>query len=199
MASTGEVACFGADVHEAFLKALISTNFKIPEKSIALTIPSDLLEDVVHHVWQLHAMGFELYATAETHDFLSYKGIPTKLVHYADSTQSPNIRELISNDQIDLVVNLPTASSTELRNNFLTRRTAVDFGVPLLTNAQLFTMFVDSIRKHKEGKIAFSHVSNDDIKRIIFDYLIYSFTVFVFYNITLQYSHELFVMVLNLI
>lgn len=39
--------------------------------------------------------------------------------------------------QIDLVVNLPTSSSTELKNNYLTRRTAVDFGVPLLTNAQV--------------------------------------------------------------
>ena len=47
------------------------------------------------------------------------------------------------------VVNLPTASSTELKNNFLTRRTAVDFGVPLLTNAQLFKMFAESMKKHK--------------------------------------------------
>ena len=51
MASTGEVACFGADVHEAFLKAMVSTNFKIPKKNIALTVPSDLLEEVTtaHH------------------------------------------------------------------------------------------------------------------------------------------------------
>ena len=74
MASTGEVACFGADVHEAFLKALVSTNFKIPKKSIALTVPSDLLEEVVHHVWTLHALGYELYATAETQPFLAEKG-----------------------------------------------------------------------------------------------------------------------------
>jgi len=132
MASTGEVACFGADVHEAFLKAMVSTNFKIPKKNIALTVPSDLLEEVttanrasrpshpssslpslphlapsvyqvVHHVWTLHALGYELYATAETQPFLAEKGIPTTLVHYADSTESPNIRELISNDKIDLV------------------------------------------------------------------------------------------------
>ena len=56
MASTGEVACFGVDVHEAFLKAMLSTGFKLPEKSIALTVPRDLLEEVVHHVWILHEM-----------------------------------------------------------------------------------------------------------------------------------------------
>lgn len=32
MASTGEVACFGENVYEAYLKALLSTGFKIPKK-----------------------------------------------------------------------------------------------------------------------------------------------------------------------
>lgn len=100
-----------------------------------------------------------MFCTAETYPFLKAKGIPSTLVHYADSEQSPNIRKLISDSSIDLVVNLPTSSSTELRNNFLTRRTAVDFGVPLLTNAQLFKMFVESLKKHKEGKVQFTKVS----------------------------------------
>ena len=160
MASTGEVACFGMDVHEAFLKALISTGFKIPKKRIALTIPRDLLEEVVHHVWMLHEMGYELFATAETYPFLLAKGVPSTLMHFADSDKIPNIRTLISNDEIDLVVNLPTSSSTDLKNNFLTRRTAVDFGVPLLTNPQLFKMFTESLRKHKDGKFHFSKVIN---------------------------------------
>merc|ERR1711871_775950 len=66
MASTGEVACFGKDVHEAFMKALVSTGFKIPEKSVALTIQKDMLEDTVHHIWLLNDLGYELYATRET-------------------------------------------------------------------------------------------------------------------------------------
>ena len=32
MASTGEVACFGASMEEAFLKSLLSTGFKMPNK-----------------------------------------------------------------------------------------------------------------------------------------------------------------------
>ncbi len=32
MSSTGEVACFGKDVHEAFLQALLASNFNLPEK-----------------------------------------------------------------------------------------------------------------------------------------------------------------------
>lgn len=31
MASTGEVACFGENRHEAYLKAMISTGFRMPQ------------------------------------------------------------------------------------------------------------------------------------------------------------------------
>lgn len=40
MASTGEVACFGSNRFEAYLKALISTGFRIPNKSILISIGS---------------------------------------------------------------------------------------------------------------------------------------------------------------
>ena len=163
MASTGEVACFGSDVHEAFLKAMISTGFKIPKKNVLLTIQKDLLEDVVHHVWMLHQMGYNLYATAETFPFLESKGIPTTFVNYADSDKKPSVRSLVQNEGIDLVINLPTPNATlgaEHRKDFLTRRTAVDFGVPLLTNTQLVKMFIESIKKHKEGKLQFSHAES---------------------------------------
>lgn len=38
MASTGEVACFGENRYEAYLKAMISTGFCIPQHSILLSI-----------------------------------------------------------------------------------------------------------------------------------------------------------------
>src|SRR3989338_3648324 len=51
MASTGEVACLGENVHEAFLKALLAVGFEIPEKNILLSTgtikdKADLLESV---------------------------------------------------------------------------------------------------------------------------------------------------------
>ena len=38
MASTGEVACFGENRHEAYLKAMLSTGFRMPRKGILLSI-----------------------------------------------------------------------------------------------------------------------------------------------------------------
>ncbi|KHJ49175.1 putative carbamoyl-phosphate synthase, large subunit [Trichuris suis] len=40
MSSTGEVACFGKDRFEAYLKALIATGFEIPKRTIFLSIGS---------------------------------------------------------------------------------------------------------------------------------------------------------------
>ena len=45
MFSTGEVACFGEDRYEAYLKGLISTGFKIPQKCILLSIGSFKVKD----------------------------------------------------------------------------------------------------------------------------------------------------------
>ena len=38
MSSTGEVACFGEDVHTAYLKAMLSSGFKLPQENILLSI-----------------------------------------------------------------------------------------------------------------------------------------------------------------
>lgn len=40
MASTGEVACFGDNRHEAYLKAMISTGFQMPKHAILLSVGS---------------------------------------------------------------------------------------------------------------------------------------------------------------
>ena len=40
MMSTGEVACFGEDRYEAYIKAMLSTGFRIPEKNILISIGS---------------------------------------------------------------------------------------------------------------------------------------------------------------
>jgi len=40
MVSTGEVACFGENRNEAYLKSMLSTGFHIPQRGILLSIGS---------------------------------------------------------------------------------------------------------------------------------------------------------------
>lgn len=50
MTSTGEVACFGENRYEAYLKAMLSTGFKIPKKNILLSIGSYKVPAGYQHV-----------------------------------------------------------------------------------------------------------------------------------------------------
>jgi carbamoyl-phosphate synthase/aspartate carbamoyltransferase/dihydroorotase len=47
MSSTGEVACFGENRYEAYLKAMMSTGFQIPKKAILLSIGSFKVGDSI--------------------------------------------------------------------------------------------------------------------------------------------------------
>ena len=155
MASTGEVACFGANKEEAFLKALLSTGFKMPKKNILFSVQSSLENDVTHSAYQLHELGYNLFATKATGEVLQKNGIPCTIVGYPTEKggDGPNALELIREKEICLVVNVPTHESKRLEDNFLMRRTAVDFGIPLMTNMNLVKVFADAASKHVKGEL----------------------------------------------
>jgi carbamoyl-phosphate synthase (ammonia) len=168
MASTGEVACFGATREEAFLKALLSTGFQMPKKNILVSVQGSLQDDFTHSAYQLHELGYTLYATKATADILTKNRVPCKVVSYATeagTADAPNCCDMIRNDEIGLVINIPTHESKRLEDNFQMRRTAVDFGVPLLTNVQLVKVFANAIHQQKgkdlDPKTLFEHYEKE--------------------------------------
>merc|ERR1712100_21177 len=67
MQSTGEVACFGRNQHEAFLKAMIAAGFKLPTKNILISIgPLAQKTEFIQCAKLLHDIGFQLFATKST-------------------------------------------------------------------------------------------------------------------------------------
>uniref|UniRef100_A0A672I717 Carbamoyl-phosphate synthetase 2, aspartate transcarbamylase, and dihydroorotase n=1 Tax=Salarias fasciatus TaxID=181472 RepID=A0A672I717_SALFA len=75
MTSTGEVACFGENRYEAYLKAMLSTGFKIPKKNILLSIGSYKVRNRAAPGSALEAMGYDLYASVGTADFYTEHGV----------------------------------------------------------------------------------------------------------------------------
>jgi carbamoyl-phosphate synthase (ammonia) len=169
MASTGEVACFGKTREEAFLKALLSTGFQLPKKNILVSVQGTLQDEFTHSAYQLSELGYTLYATKTTADILIKNRVPCKLVSYPteDGTaDAPNPLDMIRNDEIGLVINIPTHESKRLEDNFQMRRTAVDFGIPLLTNTQLVKVFANAVYAHSgeqglEPKTLFQHYQDE--------------------------------------
>ncbi|HEX8328131.1 MAG TPA: carbamoyl-phosphate synthase (glutamine-hydrolyzing) large subunit [Hymenobacter sp.] len=146
MVSTGEVGCLGDTAEEALLKSMLSVGYKIPQKSVlisggpiiskvALLAPAALLIK----------KGYTVYATQGTHRFFAENGIPSSLLFWPDELQEPNVLTYLKEKKIDLVINIPkNLSKGELDNDYKIRRTAVDFGVGLLTNARLAKAFIQA-------------------------------------------------------
>jgi carbamoyl-phosphate synthase large subunit len=155
MASTGEVGCLGADFDEAFLKALLSVGYRMPTRSVLLsTGPIVSKAQFIESARTLEKLGLRIYATSGTAEFLRSNGVDATTLYWPLEGKHPNVMDQLANGSLDLVVNIPKNSQQEeLTNDYLIRRRAVDFGVPLITNIQLAEQFVRAISRKKAADL----------------------------------------------
>jgi carbamoyl-phosphate synthase large subunit len=149
MASTGEVGCFGDDLNEALLKALVATGFKFPRKGVLLSLgPAIEKTRFLQDAKMLQGMGLALYATPGTYDVLREHGIACEVAYKNSDNQSPAAVQLMNAGKIDLVINIPRSYDREGRpDGYFIRRRAVDLNIPLITNMQLARAVVEAIEK----------------------------------------------------
>jgi len=149
MSSTGEVACLGDDFNEAFLKSVLSTGFKIPQKSILLST-GKLREkaEFIEELKILMDMGLKFYGTNGTADFYKTSGINVEVLNRPFDKKEPSILSYLADGKIDLVINIPkTTDKEELDSDYLIRRSAVDLNIPLITNIQIAKRFVRALQQ----------------------------------------------------
>jgi carbamoyl-phosphate synthase large subunit len=146
MASTGEVACFGPNHHDAFLKAMMSTGMKMPQKNILVSIQEQLRDErTLPTLQKLSKLGYSLFATEKTAAYLVEQGLPVTQVFYAESKQEPCIDDFIERRDIEMVLMFSNQFSERVFGNYAIRRLAVDYGVPLITNMQVARLFADAL------------------------------------------------------
>ena len=156
MASTGEVGCLGEDYYEAILKAMLSVGSRIPEKNILLSTGEMRSKvEMLNSSRMLHERGYNLFATRGTQKFLESNDIPCTMLHWPDEDAHPNTLEYIRSKKIDLVINIPkNLSKDELYNDYEIRRSAIDFNIPLITNARLASAFIYAFCRLKPEELA---------------------------------------------
>lgn len=145
MASTGEVGCIGDDFSEALLKSLLSVGYRIPKKNVMISSGATKEKvDLLDACKMLINNGFKIYATGGTHRFLSENGVDSVMVGWPDEDKNVlNVMEMISQKKFDLVINIPKDTThRELTNGYAIRRGAIDFNIPLITNARLASAFI---------------------------------------------------------
>ena len=151
MASTGEVGCLGDNFDDALLKSIVSVGYTVPQKAILISSGDAQQKASMLDACHLLAdKGYKIYATGGTQRYLEENGIAaTRAVWPSEYEQDPSLAEryetaldLLENKKVDLVINIPkNYTRVELTNGYRIRRAAVDFNIPLITNARLATAF----------------------------------------------------------
>ncbi|KAI0036167.1 carbamoyl-phosphate synthase [Vararia minispora EC-137] len=156
MASTGEVASFGRDVHEAYWAALISTTgFKIPHPNSGVLIGGDIRKPEMARIAKiLNDCGFRLFCSSrEVEEFLNDLPYVSAKRIFFPTKDKRKLREVFDEYDIQCVINLARVRSMSATDeDYVARRNAVDFGYPLLNNERTALLFVESLaRKIPQG------------------------------------------------
>lgn len=149
MVSTGEVGCIGDNYYEAILKAMLSVGYSIPKQGVLFSSgPTRSKIELLTSARMLMEKGLTIYATGGTHDFFTKNGVNSIMLYWPGEKREPNTLDYLKQKKIDLVINIPkNLSKSELDNDYRIRRSAVDFNIPLITNARLASAFIYSICK----------------------------------------------------
>jgi len=139
MHSTGEVACFGETVEEAYLKSLVATHFKLPSRGDSLLVcarhgSKGNIVGAVDGVKHLASRGFFVVAAdEETQALLAEQ-------HLESSLMRP---DQIAKRELALVLDL----SDNDESFYPTRRSTVDYSIPLITNHEQIILFAKALDK----------------------------------------------------
>lgn len=148
MTSTGEVACIGDSYYEALLKSLLSVGQAIPKHNVLISSgPARSKVELLSATEMLLKYGFKVYATAGSAEFLFQHGVKDiEVLGWPDEEGAPTVIDYIKQKRIDLVINIPkNQTRRELDNGYKIRRAAIDFNIPLLTNARLASSFIMAV------------------------------------------------------
>merc|ERR1711871_343907 len=138
MSSTGEVACFGRSVEEAFLKSILAAGFNLPSagSNVAIALPKEPTSDHIQAASDLVDLGFSIFATDEhTSAALSSAGIKTARDLNGDLNA-------IADREVELVLELGKDAS-----GYRLRRDTIDFALPLITDIEQTKLLVRAFQQ----------------------------------------------------
>ena len=150
MRSTGEVLGLSPSYGEAFYKAQEATQSKLPlEGTVLISVNKFDKPEVVEVAKSLHEDGFNILATGNTYDTIVANGIPATKVKKL-SEGRPNILDLITNGDIQLIVNSPSGKTSVNDDSYL-RKAAIKAKVPYLTTLAAAKATAEGIRSVKNN------------------------------------------------
>ncbi len=150
MVSTGEVACFGKTFEDAFLKALVASGLRIPRKGDAVLVTAgDRKDRIIPIAKKILAHKLRIYATEHTAQALAENGVECDVLFKVSEGKQPNVVEYLVDQKIRLIISVLMLESSNKKaaidDDYIIRRKAVEFGIPVITNLELAGALVDTI------------------------------------------------------
>ena len=131
MASTGEVAAFGQEVHEAYWVSLLSTTgFKIPKRNSDVLLGGDIRALELGQIATILAEnGFKLYCSShEVEDHLNTLPYVSAKRIFFPTKDKRKLREVFDEYDIECVINLAKARGKDMTDeDYVARRYVVCF------------------------------------------------------------------------
>ena len=142
MKSTGEVLGVGKNVKEALYKGFIAAGMLPGKGDILATINKHDKAEFLPMAVELSKLGYNFVATEGTYNLLKEAGVNVRMVNRIEE-DSPNIIDIINNQEVDLVVNTPTKANDSKRDGFIMRRAAVERNIGVITALDTFRAIVE--------------------------------------------------------
>ncbi len=160
MASTGEVACIGDTLLEAFYLSWLATEQQVKGKRIFVSAGGSASKvKLLAGLLKLDEQGWEIYSTGGTSDYLARHGIASHFLYKVSDELEPNVATVLEERRVDLIINIPRHSSMRTRTDgYHIRRLAIDNHIPLITNLQIAQLFLQCLAEIQEDKIAIRSV-----------------------------------------
>ena len=133
MRSTGEVLGMSESFGLAFYKALEGSKTVLPLSGAVLISVADRDKEALAEVAeQFDNLGFAIYATRGTHDYLAGAGIKSNVIKKLYEGR-PNIMDAIKNNQLNMIINTPGGSKRSETDDSYIRKSAIRYGIPYIT------------------------------------------------------------------
>ena len=133
MRSTGEVLGIARTSGEAFYKAEEGAGGALPLKgSVLISLNEQDKPEAAVLAKMFHDDGFKILATGRTYQVITSAGVPAEKVLKIYEGGRPNILDLITNGQIDLIINTPEGITGHHDDSYL-RKAAIRANVPYIT------------------------------------------------------------------
>lgn len=166
MRSTGEVLGLSPSYGEAFYKAQEAVQSKLPlEGTVLISVNNKDKDEVLEVARSFSEDGFQIVATGGTYNLITSAGIPAEKVKKMQEGR-PNVYDLITNGDIQLVINSPR-DKDDINDDSYLRKAAIKAKIPYMTTvaaAKATAEGIHYVKTHETGEIKSLQMIHSEIR-----------------------------------